>query len=176
MAVGGFRLNQTFATIRSAVGNYSQVAARQIAEKLVSDLAKASPYYSGEFADNWVVIAGNTPVAPNTPPTEPRPKQRQSRKKPVLPIVPSLRGTGQLVYTIGNTMEYRDIAMDLLPGRTEKGQRLSAPQDWYLKYLRYDLPRVIRSYLDQPADLTDYVGPSGRNFGSRANKFPGRPI
>ena len=35
--------------------------------------------------------------------------------------------------TIGNVMEYRNIALDLIPGRTPKNGN-TAPQDWYVGY------------------------------------------
>ena len=54
------------------------------------------------------------------------------------PVVPSLRGTGKkknVGYTIGNRTVYRNIALDLVPGRTEKAREISAPQDWYRTYI-----------------------------------------
>ena len=162
----GFRFSQAYAKISEGVNNYSISVAREIAIRLVKKAAEVSPYYSGEFADNWVVIAGNSPIPNDTSPTEPRPKNRQKRQPPVLPEVPSLYGKKTLEYTIGNTMEYRDIAMDLVPGRVEEGHELSAPPDWYRIYLARDVPKIIKRILDNPGDLEDYIRPGrgpGRN-------------
>ena len=41
--------------------------------------------------------------------------------------------TGTKTMTIGNVMEYRNIALDLEPGRTPKDGN-TAPQDWYVQY------------------------------------------
>ena len=38
-------------------------------------------------------------------------------------------------YTIGNLTKYRNVALDLVPGRTEQAREISAPQDWYRTYV-----------------------------------------
>ena len=155
MARGGIRFSQMYV----GVDRFTQRVAREAATKVVKKLATISPYYSGEFADNWVVEAGNKPIPPTTPGTEPRPKERQPRKAPVLPVVPSLYGTSVNEYSIGNTMEYRDIAMDLVPGRVERARTISAPQDWYRTYLRTQLRDDVRSVLDNMNDIRDFIPP-----------------
>jgi hypothetical protein len=114
----------------------TQITAREAATRIVGELQFLSPWYSGEFATNWVVRVGDTRINP-TVPAKPS-YERTSRQVLPAPVVPSLRGTGSkknVGYTIGNLTEYRNVAMDLVPGRTEQAREISAPQDWYRTYI-----------------------------------------
>ena len=121
-----------------------QVTAKEAATRIVGELVFLGPWYSGEFAKNWVVRVGDKRIPATVEPQQPRPFQRTTRRALPAPVVPSLRGTGAkkaVGYTIGNLMTYRNIAMDLEPGRlfNESGAQIartsSAPQDWYRTYI-----------------------------------------
>jgi len=166
--MAGIRLSGLYAR----VDNLTQVLARESANRIGQTLAKISPQYSGEFADNWEIKPGNVPIYAEKPGSKPRPSRRQPRRQPLLPVAPTLYGTGQNEYSIGNVMEYRAIAMDLVPGRVERARELSAPQDWYVKYLnsprglQYDiqyasgLPVVQSAWAN--AKGRPFIGPAGR--------------
>ena len=66
---------------------------------------------------------------------------------PVLPEAsPAPKGRKSIFYTIGNRMKYRNIALDLVPGRFDKNKRNTAPQDWYVLYAEGGL---LRKRLEQ---------------------------
>ena len=114
----------------------TQVTAKEAATRIVGELVFLGPWYSGEFAKNWVVRIGDKRI----PATVPAPDVfvRTPRETIPPPVVPSLRGTGKkknVGYTIGNRTIYRNVALDLVPGRTEKAREISAPQDWYRTYI-----------------------------------------
>ena len=118
------------------LGDVSQATARLAAGKIVVDLVKIGPWYSGEFAESWVVKPGKTPIRATKEPKSPRPKAKTPRR-PVgnIPFPATLRGSGYSSYVIGNQMTYRNVAMDLVPGRVERAAQLSAPRDWYRLYI-----------------------------------------
>ena len=114
----------------------TQTIAKETATRIVGELVFLGPWYSGEFAKNWVVRTGDKRI----PATVPAPDVfvRTPRETIPPPVVPSLRGTGKkknVGYTIGNRTMYRNVALDLVPGRTEKAREISAPQDWYRTYI-----------------------------------------
>jgi hypothetical protein len=114
----------------------TQTIAKETATRIVGELVFLGPWYSGEFAKNWVVRIGDKRI----PATVPAPDVfvRTPREVVPAPVVPSLRGTGKkknVGYTIGNRTMYRNVALDLVPGRTEKAREISAPQDWYRTYI-----------------------------------------
>jgi hypothetical protein len=121
--------------IRQWVGEIKQVTAREAAKEIVRDLVLIGPWYSGQFAKNWVVKIGDTRIPAVVPQGD---RRRTPRVEIPLPVVPSLRGTGNntLGYTIGNRTEYRNLALDLVPGRTvSKIDSSSPPKDWYRTYV-----------------------------------------
>ena len=114
----------------------TQVTAKEAATRIVGELRFLGPWYSGEFAKNWVVRIGDKRIPATV--TAPEIFQRTPRQVLPAPVIPSLRGTGSkknVGYTIGNMTVYRNVALDLVPGRTEKARQLSAPQDWYRTYI-----------------------------------------
>jgi hypothetical protein len=114
----------------------TQITAREAATAIVGDLVFLSPWYSGEFASNWVVRVGDKEIKPTV--DEKPSYERTPRQTLPAPVVPSLRGTGSkknVGYTIGNLTKYRNVALDLVPGRTEQAREISAPQDWYRTYV-----------------------------------------
>ena len=167
--MAGIRLSGLYAR----VDDLTQVLAREAATQVGQTLAKISPQYSGEFADHWEIKPGNVPIYPETPAKKPRPSTRQTRRSPLLPVAPSLYGTGSNEYSIGNTMEYRDIAMDLKPGRVERASQLSAPQDWYVLYL--NSPRGLRRDIQFASGLpvveSAWANAKGRPFIGPAGRF-----
>ena len=113
-----------------------QVTAKEAATRIVGELVFLGPWYSGEFAKNWVVVTGDKRIPATV--AVPDVFTRTPRQALPAPVVPSLRGTGKkknVGYTIGNRTVYRNIALDLVPGRTEKAREISAPQDWYRTYI-----------------------------------------
>ena len=124
--------------LREYMEEVKQVTATQAAKEIVGDLIFAGPWYSGHFAKNWEVRIGDVRIPADREPA-PYNQRRQATARQLVtpPVVPSLRGTGSkkdVGYTIGNRATYRNIAMDLEPGRTENAAQISAPQDWYRTY------------------------------------------
>ena len=129
--------------VREYLEEVTQVTAQTAAKEIVADLIFLSPWYSGHFANNWEVRVGDVKIpADSAPPPKEQRKRRTTRQQPKIPTVPSLRGTGpkkNVGYTIGNRATYRNVAMDLVPGRVEKALEISAPQDWYVNYVQTTL-------------------------------------
>ena len=122
---------------REWVGEIQQVTARQAAQDIVDQLIFLGPWYSGQFARNWVARVGDVRI-PATVKPENNLRERTPRQVIKPPVVPSLKGTGpqkDVGYTINNRVTYRNIAMDLEPGRVERARFLSAEQDWYRTYI-----------------------------------------
>ena len=125
--------------VREYLEEVKQVTAEIAAKEIVADLIFLSPWYSGHFANSWEVRVGDVRIPADSPPLPYIQRmERTQRRQPTIPTVPSLRGTGSkkvVGYTIGNRATYRNIAMDLVPGRTQNAREISAPQDWYVKYV-----------------------------------------
>ena len=123
---------------REYVEEVTQVTAQTAAKEIVADLVFLSPWYSGHFARNWEVRVGDVKIPADREPADYTQRQVRSARQIIdPPVVPSLRGTGSkknVGYTIGNRATYRNIAMDLEPGRVENALEISAPQDWYRSY------------------------------------------
>ena len=122
--------------LREYLEEVQQVTAREAATQVVGRLQFLGPWYSGQFAKNWVVRVGDVRIPATVSQEKGRKVQRPSELR--LPEVPSLRGTGPkkvVGYTIDNRTTYRRIAMDLVPGRTEGALVISAPEDWYRSFI-----------------------------------------
>ena len=134
--------------VREYLEEVKQVTAQEAATQIVGRLIFLSPWYSGQFAENWVVEVGDKRIPATVGPIEGK-RERQPRRAVDPPIVPSLRGTGSkkvVGYTIDNRTTYRRIAMDLEPGRTESGRQISAPRDWYVTFIQGNgLSDVLKS-------------------------------
>jgi hypothetical protein len=64
-------------------------------------------------------------------------------------------------------MKYRNIAMDLVPGRFDKAKRNTAPQDWYILYVEGGLLRKrLEQSTNRVANLPKIKGFNGGNLGS----------
>lgn len=160
--------------IREYLEEVTQVTAREAAIGIVGDLIFLSPWYSGHFARNWEVRVGDVRIPADREPEEYTQRQvRTDRQLIEPPVVPSLRGTGSkknVGYTIGNRATYRNIAMDLEPGRTENARFISAPQDWYRTYaqgtaLRDRLGKSVANAAQNPRvrgfKSRSFIGPIG---------------
>ena len=116
------------------VDNIKNTVSQEAATQIVDDLKQVGPYWSGDFEAAWVVKAGKTRISASRPgrseqPPQPRPRQ-------ITPVsVPKPTGRKSVEYTIGNEMEYRNLAMDLEPGRIKGGGNETAEQDWYRTYV-----------------------------------------
>ena len=128
---------------RTWIGEITQSLAKESAEEITKGLIQAGPWYSGEFAKNWAIEVGDKNIPADVEPRGRR--ETEDTRNSIVPVAPSLRGTGakQVVgYSIMNRVTYRDIAMDLIPGRVKKESvdgepinRISAPEDWYRKFV-----------------------------------------
>ena len=121
--------------VRTWVDNIKNEVSREAARSIVTDLKLLGPWYTGEFEKAWVVRLGDVRIRGDTP-ALPFSKRRLTENVAPTPFtVPKPRGRKSIFYTIGNRMEYRDLAMDLVPGRVAENKRNSAPKDWYRSYI-----------------------------------------
>jgi hypothetical protein len=112
---------------------------KESAKQVVNDVKIAGPYYSGEFERNWVVIPGATDVPGNVKEgTRPNiPRNRTITRTPI----PKPKNDA---LTIGNRMEYKAIAQDLVPGRLKEGGGAgSANQDWFTTYATSQIQNAL---------------------------------
>lgn len=143
--------------LRTWVDNIKNEVSQKAAEQIVLDLKEIGPYWTGTFEESWVVRPGDTRISASTPARE-RTAFAQPRK--VTPIqVAKPRGRKSVFFTIGNTAQYRDIALDLVPGRVKAlgpaGGNETAPQDWFRTYveggnLRLTLQQVTKRTAQDP--------------------------
>jgi len=135
------------------LGIVSQQVAREAASEIVTDLKIFGPYWTGAFESAWVVKPGLKSIPATKKRTDQQERlaeilSKESRVDDLIPNqaapnnrrlsdvkIPRLSGTGKATYTIGNEMVYRDIALDLKPGRTPKTNN-TAPEDWYATYIQ----------------------------------------
>jgi hypothetical protein len=138
---------------RTWVDNIKNEVSRQAAEQIVLDLKEIGPYWTGTFEKSWVVRPGDVQIAASTPASERTPFARQRRITPIKVAEP--KGRKSVFFTIGNTAEYRNVALDLLPGRIKGGRNETAPQDWFRTYveggnLRLTLQQVTKRTAQDP--------------------------
>ena len=123
--------------VREYLQEVKQVTAKEAATQIVGRLIFLGPWYSGQFARNWVVKVGDTKIPATVGPSDA--KIRTPRQSISPPTVPSLRGTGKkkvVGYTIDNRTTYRRVAMDLVPGRVANATEISAERDWYVNFIQ----------------------------------------
>jgi hypothetical protein len=124
MAIGKSFRDFVLGKTRTATRN----AMEALAYNTVAELQEAGPYWDGYFANAWEVKPGNVDIPATTRgaiPSSEKPAEQRTYTKPIVPPADLRKG-----YTIGNSMEYRAIAMDLEPGRLKEGPG-TAEQDWY---------------------------------------------
>lgn len=122
------------------VDRVKNVTAEEAAKLIVEELQKEGPAYTGEFRNAWKVEPGVGKSIPAVKETKYSSKERKAFrfKGPVAREdidVPKLTGRGSNGYTIGNVMNYRNIALDLVPGRYKQGKKNTADPDWYLVFV-----------------------------------------
>lgn len=109
---------------------YSSVynGAKRSAERVVGDLQQAGPSWTGVFSNSWQISEGQTTVSGNGAAGEPR--------KLTFPALPATQrkftSTSTVVFSIVNTANYRELALDKEEGifrrpsplpKTELGRR-----------------------------------------------------
>ena len=129
-------LSQLSSDLRSGLALGMELAARDI----TLELKRRGPYWTGQFEAAWEVAAGQVRIEGSIKDSstweqvQSGPKERQVTAVFIPPADESLRG-----YTIGNLMEYADIAMDLEPGDDgnyrHQRARATAEADWFPRYI-----------------------------------------
>jgi hypothetical protein len=113
---------------------------RESAKQVVQELKVAGPYYSGEFERNWVVVPGAKNI-PGTVTEGTRPKVARNRIITQTPIPQPQNDS----LTIGNRMDYKLVAQDLVPGRLKEGGGAgSANQDWFTTYASSQIQNALK--------------------------------
>lgn len=173
MAKTGFKLPG----FTSWIDRVKNVTAQEAAELIVEELQDDGPAWTGEFRNNWVIVTGTGKRIPATKETSyKKPERMNPSIEPRKTITaPKFKGKKDNGYTIGNVMKYRDIALDLDPGKwrtqpTENGpKRNTAPEDWYINFVQGGKMRQIL----EAATLKAAKDPKIRGFkgGSRATRF-----
>lgn len=123
---------------------FLEVASKEIAStaarEITKDLKQRGPYWSGHFEEQWVVERGNVSIPADSEHPQTARQRWQAHDDGINPQprrttpVQIPQNASQL--TIGNRAAYRDIAMDLLPGRVEPGKNNTADQDWFTRYVQ----------------------------------------
>lgn len=139
--------------LRTWVDNIKNEVSQEAAEQITLDLKEIGPYWTGVFERSWVVRPGDVRIPATTPSEERTPYPRSRVITPV--NVPKPSGRKSVFFTIGNTAEYRNVALDLLPGRIKNGSSATAPQDWFRSYveggnLRLTLQQVTGRVAQDP--------------------------
>lgn len=148
-------LNQLVPDLRAGL----QLSLELTARNTTMELKQRGPYWSGDFEASWVVEPGQVAITADRTTDylqeDPSPRQITPVTVPV-DDTDSLRG-----YTIGNRMEYREIAMDLQPGDDGRIRgdrtRATAPKDWFTSFmLGGESWRVIGNSLKQGMGLAGF--------------------
>ena len=101
--------------LRTWVDNIKNETSREATRQIVTDLKIIGPWYTGEFEKNWEVRLGDVRIPGDKQPGSERAKTSNTSPTPIPGGVPPVKGRKSATYTIGNRMNYRDIAMDLVP-------------------------------------------------------------
>jgi len=149
MALGKSLKDFVMGKAREATRN----AMQEVAASTVRTLQEKGPYWSGYFANAWEVKPGDVNIPATTPGPSSRRPDTSGSKVLTEPIVP--RADLRKGYTIGNSMEYRDIAMDLVPDTNGvyRGDRpgATADRDWYTTLVEGGLMLRINKQVAQAA-------------------------
>ena len=135
------------------VDNIKNEVSQKAAEQIVLDLKEIGPYWTGTFEESWVVRPGDVRIPATTRAVERTPFPKPRRVNPIKVDKPT--GRKSVFFTIGNTTQYRNVALDLLPGRIKAGGNETAPQDWFRTYveggnLRLTLQQVTKRTAQDP--------------------------
>ena len=132
-------------------------ALEESAKQVVEELKVVGPYYSGDFESNWVVLPGEQEISGSVAPGT-RPKFQQNRVITTTPIPRPQNNT----LTIGNRMEYKLIAQDLLPGRLKEGGGPgSADPDWFTIYTTSQIQNALKkgvTVASQDSSIRNFKG------------------
>ena len=169
--------------LQTWVENIKNEVSQETAREIVKDLQFLGPWYSGDFGNNWVVKLGKTSIGatkdrrpgfsflnPDSDIPNSKPGTTQAQMPGPLGGVPRPKGRKSIDYTIGNRMKYRNIAMDLEPGRVagpgQKPKANTAGQDWYVLYVEGGLLRKrLEQSTNRVANLPKIKGFNGGNLG-----------
>jgi hypothetical protein len=143
----GLNLGDLAKRLDRLAGSALTAGIARAAEGIVSDLQNAGPDWTGDFKNAWTIVPGAQEV-PATIPRRPAPpgaafppRGNQATARVPSPFLGNSAVDGQVVATIGNRTQYREIAMDLDPDRARwKGSipPNTAARDWYTTYLQGD--------------------------------------
>lgn len=135
MAVGFGALKRS---VMAGINRDAYAMTRRAAVNIVNDLKAKGPYWDGYFELAWEVQPGDVEIPADQKGAEQRTPAASTRQISRITVedTPRQRVDYRSVphLTIGNRMEYRDIALDLKPGRIKSGGNETAPQDWYVTY------------------------------------------
>jgi hypothetical protein len=107
----------------------------EVAHDVTLELKLRGPYWDGLFEGAWEIRRGQTSIAATRKGADPVSPKAQPRDI-TAPEVPQIGAMSLQGFTIGNAMEYRDIALDLEPGRLKKEEGGgTAEQDWFERYM-----------------------------------------
>lgn len=157
----GKPLRQLGADLRAGLA----ISTELVAHDVTMELKKRGPYWTGDFEKAWVVEPGSVLIESTRKDTTTMEqidgKAAQRQLTPV--IVPPADDTNLIGYTIGNEMEYADIAMDLEPGddgnyRGERPRQTSPDGlNWFEGYmLDGEANRTIEKSVTQGMGLAGF--------------------
>jgi hypothetical protein len=161
MAIGR-AFQQLKRELQRGINRDAYAMTRRAALRIVNDLQVKGPYWDGLFYNAWEVQAGDVNIPADqegllTPSETAQPKPKAGAF--TLSDIPEQRVDYRRVpsLTIGNRMVYRDIALDLEPGRIKGEGGGTAPQDWYLTYygggeMDRSIGRAIKDTLSLPGE------------------------
>ena len=133
---------------------------KNVADKVTIELKEKGPYWTGQFEQNWYIETGDVVIGAFKKdetewrdfsvwwngveyPEPPDPAERVYTQAYV-PEPDGLKG-----YTIGNVMDYRDEAMDIVKsGRRHMGTRRTAPDNWFTNYVHGPMIDTVGKALD----------------------------
>jgi len=132
------------------------------ADRIVSDLQREGPDWTGDFKNNWVIALDDVEIPATVPRREviPGAPLGTTTKKIKAPPIPGKKSFNKIKYTIGNRTQYRAIAMDLDPEQERTKPRANGSQpnntadkDWFETYLNAgQIDRAIASSLGPELD------------------------
>ncbi|MEY3768304.1 MAG: hypothetical protein RLZZ11_1374 [Cyanobacteriota bacterium] len=124
-------LNKLVPDLRRALSE----ATTEVAHDVTLELKLRGPYWDGLFEGAWVIRKGQVNIDATRKGADPSSDEAQPREI-TAPVVPQIGKMNLDGFTIGNQMEYRDIATDLEPGRIKNEKSGgTAEQDWFERYL-----------------------------------------
>jgi len=132
------------------IDNVKNALSEAAARDIVIDLKILGPYWSGEFEANWVVVRGAAGGAANKQTSYTGEGMPPRKERTITDVtIPPAQGRNSITYSIFNRMAYREVALDLQPGRLNASGKQSysgqPAQDWYSNYVQTKL----RSRLEQ---------------------------